>query len=51
MCWFHVKYNIRKRNQLLGSKYKTVLDHINSLHNTSNELEFKQLWLKIKKFG
>ena len=49
MCWFHLKYNIRKKKHWLGSKYKKVLNHINALHNTTNQLEFLELWKKIEK--
>jgi hypothetical protein len=48
MCWFHLKYNIRKRKHWLGSKYKKVLRHIDSLHNTTNQLEFLEMWKKIE---
>jgi transposase-like protein len=49
MCWFRLKSNIRKHKQLLRSKYKKVLSHINLLQNTSNEFEFRVLWSKIEK--
>jgi hypothetical protein len=49
MCWFHLKFNVRKHKHLLRGKYKQVLNHINSLHNTSNELEFRLLWAQTEK--
>jgi len=33
MCWFHLKYNLRKHKSLLSSKsYPMVLNQVNSLH-------------------
>ena len=42
MCYFHLKYNTRKRKSLLGHRYIQVIRHITSLHNTKSKLEFQQ---------
>ena len=55
MCYFHLKYNIRKRKLMLGDHYYRVLKHITSLHNSKSKLEFqekykliKEKWIKLK---
>ena len=48
MCYFHLKYNIRKRRNILGKYYDKISNMISKLHFTANQLEFN---LKILKYN
>jgi len=51
MCYFHLKYNIRKRKSSLGKYYNKIMKHITVLHNCQNPIEFrKKLKLIIDKW-
>ena len=52
MCYFHVKYNIRKhmRGVLLKDKYNEVMKDVTELHDCMTEDAYNQLLrIKLKK--
>jgi hypothetical protein len=49
MCWFHLKYNIRKKIHMIPKELiKTVYSDINKLHYTQCHGNFVLLWRKVK---
>ena len=48
MCYFHLKYNIRKKKAMVGRYYKRILNHITSLHNSKSNLEFQEKFKLIR---
>jgi hypothetical protein len=49
MCWFHVRYNIRKKRALIGQdNLSRVNNDILKLHLSQNETEFHDNWNIIK---
>jgi hypothetical protein len=51
MCYFHLKYNIRKRRPSLGKYYNQIMKHTTILHNCQDPIQFrKKLKLIIDKW-
>ena len=47
MCWFHVRYNLRKRKASMGKYYRAVMKQVEILHQCRNQVQFN---VHLKKF-
>lgn len=47
MCWFHVKYNLRKKKNVIKD-YKNTMAQINKLHKSPDESTYKVINLNYK---